>query len=94
MSTMRLNVSQRFTGALWGAIVTATGAVGIALYSGQKIDIELLGIGVLAAIGGWLLLSAIVSAISRRDTRDAGFVDLNIRARELAQSARTNEVPL
>ena len=62
----RLRASSRVTGALWGAIVTATGATTIAVYSGAEIDLELLVIVVLAATGAWLLLSALATGFRRR----------------------------
>ena len=61
----RLSVSSRLTGALWGAIVAGTGAVGIAVYSGYDLDLGLLVIAVLAAMGLWLVLSALASGLSR-----------------------------
>ena len=62
----RLRASSRVTGALWGAIVTATGAITIAVFSGADIDLELLVIVALAAVGAWLLLSALATGFSRR----------------------------
>jgi hypothetical protein len=68
MSTIqpRLRASARFTGALWGAIVTAIGATTIAVFSGADIDLELLVIVVLAAAGAWLLLSAVAVGFADR----------------------------
>ena len=68
MSTVepRLRASSRITGALWGAIVTATGATTIAVFSGAEIDLELLVIVILAATGAWLLLSALATGFKRR----------------------------
>ena len=62
----RLRASSRITGALWGAIVAATGGITIAVYSGANIDLELLVIVALAAVGAWLLLSALATGFSRR----------------------------
>ena len=61
----RLRASSRITGALWGAIVAATGATTIAVFSGAEIDLELLVIVMLAAVGAWLLLSALATGFRR-----------------------------
>lgn len=65
----RLRASSRASGALWGAIVTAVGLTCIAVYSGRKIDLELLGISLLGVAGAWLLLSAVASGLSSRGSR-------------------------
>ena len=62
----RRRAGQRISSALWGLLVAGVGALLIASYSGYEIDLELAAIIVLAAIGGWLLLSAAVSGIGRQ----------------------------
>ncbi len=66
MSTPRLGLAQRVTGALWGLIVAAVAALAIAALSGYAIDLEVFVIGALAVLGGWLLVSALVVAIRDR----------------------------
>lgn len=86
MTTLRLSPSARFAGALWGVLVAGAGAVCIAVYSGVKLDLELLGIGVLAAAGLWLMISALAGGMSRRRTTASGPA-LAYSARANAQSA-------
>lgn len=62
----RRRAGQRISSALWGLLVAGVGGLLIASYSGYEIDLELAAIIVLAAIGGWLLLSAAVSGIGRQ----------------------------
>ncbi|MFW2513031.1 hypothetical protein ACNI3K_04575 [Demequina sp. SO4-13] len=62
----RRRAGQRISSALWGLLVAGVGVMLIASYSGYDIDLELAAIIVLAAIGGWLLLSAAVSGIGRK----------------------------
>ena len=70
--TPRRAMAERITGAIWGAIVTATGALLIAALSGYDVDLELVVIVSLAALGGWLLFSALaVAARQSRRERDA-----------------------
>ena len=54
---------QRLTSLLIGAIITALGAITIAVLSGKSIDAELVWIVGLAAVGSWLLLTAIMAGI-------------------------------
>lgn len=56
----------RLTSALIGAIVTACGALTIALLSGYDLDTELIAIVSLGAIGGWLLITALLAGRSPR----------------------------
>ncbi|MFN3866444.1 MAG: hypothetical protein ACK4MD_06990 [Demequina sp.] len=63
---IRRRAGQRISSALWGLLVMGVGALTIAAYSGYEIDLELAAIIVLAAIGGWLLVSAAVSGIGRK----------------------------
>ena len=65
----RLTMSSRLTGALWGVIVAGAGAMGIAVYSGYTLDLGLWGIGALAAMGLWLVASALVNGIGSRTHR-------------------------
>ncbi len=62
---------QRLTSLLIGAIVTALGAITIAALSGKIIDVELVWIIGLAAVGGWLLLTAIMAGMRRDDAIQA-----------------------
>ncbi|WP_062131721.1 hypothetical protein [Demequina aestuarii] len=65
-AAIRRRAGQRISSALWGLLVTGVGGLLIASYSGYEIDLELAAIIVLAAIGGWLLVSAAVSGIGRQ----------------------------
>lgn len=72
--TPRRGTAERITGAIWGVIVTAVGAFLIAALSGYEVDIELIAIVALAALGGWLLVSAIAAGTrqSRRERAAVG----------------------
>jgi len=63
---VRRPAGRRISGALWGLLVTGAGVLLIASLSGFELDFELAAILVLAALGGWLLLSAAVSGIGRK----------------------------
>jgi hypothetical protein len=65
MTTIRRHASDRITGALWGALVTSVGVLMIATFSGYTVDLELTGIIALVALGGWLVLSAVLSGKPR-----------------------------
>jgi hypothetical protein len=95
---IRRRPAQRLTSVLVGAIVTALGAITIAVLSGNSIDVELVWIIGLAAVGGWLLLTALLAG-RRGDegTHMTGFGeeysaphDL-AEARARAESASKNE---
>ncbi|PKQ18167.1 MAG: hypothetical protein CVT68_04785 [Actinobacteria bacterium HGW-Actinobacteria-8] len=62
---------QRLTSLLIGAIITALGAITIAVLSGESIDVELVWIIGLAAVGGWLLLTAIMAGMRGDDAARA-----------------------
>ncbi|GIG54752.1 hypothetical protein [Demequina activiva] len=64
--TLRRRAGQRISAAVWGLLVMGSGALMIAALSGYDIDLQLGAIIVLAAVGGWLLLSAAVSGLGRR----------------------------
>lgn len=87
MTSLRLTPSARFAGALWGVLVAGAGSVCIAVYSGYDIDLELLGIGVLAAAGVWLLVSALAGGVGRLRRRSASGPDLAYTARTNARAA-------
>lgn len=65
MTTIRRRAADRVTGALWGALVAGVGALMIATFSGYEIDLELAGIIALVALGGWLVMSALLSGKPR-----------------------------
>ena len=65
----RKSVAERVTGILWGAIVAAGGGFLIAALSGYDVDLELVAIIALVALGGWLLFSAIAVSMRRRPQR-------------------------
>lgn len=63
------NWTQRITTVLWGLAVCAFGAGVIAHLNGYRVDGELGGIIVLTALGFWILVSAVVALIPRREPR-------------------------
>lgn len=62
----RRRPAHRLTSALIGAIITALGVLTGALLSGRDLDTELIAIVALASIGGWLLITALLSSRSPR----------------------------
>lgn len=68
-TTPRRGFAERITGAIWGAIVTTVGGLLIAALSGYDIDLELVAILSLAALGGWLLFSAVAVAVRQQSRR-------------------------
>lgn len=61
---------QRLTSMLIGAIITALGAITIAVLSGRTIDVELVWIIGLAAVGSWLMLTAVMAGVRGDDARE------------------------
>lgn len=68
----RRRPAHRLTSALIGAIVTAMGALTAALLSGKDLDTELIAIVALASVGGWLLITALLSSRTPRSGPDEG----------------------
>ena len=88
---------QRLTSLLIGAIITALGAVTIAVLSGKSIDVELVWIIGLGAVGGWLLLTAIMAGMRGDDAAqlpgfgdDYGEPHVLAEARARAEAASKN----
>ncbi|WP_062076864.1 hypothetical protein [Demequina globuliformis] len=68
----RRRAGQRLSSAIWGLLVIGSGALMILTFSGYAVDLELLGIILLASLGGWLMLSAALSGLGRkREIREA-----------------------
>lgn len=65
----RRRPAHRLTSALIGAIITALGVLTGALLSGRDLDTELIAIVTLASVGGWLLITALLSSRSPRQDR-------------------------
>ncbi|WP_291378205.1 hypothetical protein [Demequina sp.] len=64
---MRRRPVQRLTSMIVGAIITAIGAVTIAVLSGKSIDVELVWIVGLGAVGAWLLLTAVMAGVRNNE---------------------------
>jgi apolipoprotein N-acyltransferase len=62
MTELRRTSAGRFSGALWGVLIAATGALMIASFSGFKVDFQLVAILALCGIGLWLLLTALFAS--------------------------------
>ncbi len=77
---------QRLTSLLIGAVITALGAITIAVLSGQSIDVELVWIIGLAAVGGWLLLTAIMAGMRRDDAVQAPGLATHGEPHDLAEA--------
>ena len=68
----RRRPAHRLTSALIGAVVAAVGVLTIALLSGRQLDTELIAIVTLAAVGGWLLITALLAGRRPRSGRWTG----------------------
>ena len=77
MTELRRSSAGRFSGALWGILIAASGGLMIASFSGYKVDFQLVAILALCGIGLWLLLTALFAsgAKSRGAQRIAEPVD-------------------
>lgn len=69
----RKTAAERVTGVIWGAIVATAGGFLIAALSGYDVDLELVAIVALIALGGWLLFSAIAVSMRNRPRRGASW---------------------
>lgn len=65
----------RVTTIVWGGLITATGVLTAYALNGVHIDMELAVIVALAALGGWLLLSAVFSSRPQRTIAQAPSTD-------------------
>lgn len=68
MKKMRLRASDRVTGVLWALIVTGAAVTAMYALSGYAIDTELVLIGGLVTLGGWLFVSALLAMRPPRST--------------------------
>lgn len=66
MTTLRLRPSERIAGTLWGLIVTGAAVTAMVVLSGYEVDTELVLIGALVILGGWLVISAVLAARPNR----------------------------
>ena len=66
MNTLRLRPADRVAGTIWGLIVTAAAVTAMVALSGYAIDTELVLIGALVVLGGWLVISAVLAARPKR----------------------------
>lgn len=67
----RRRLVQRLTSAAVGATITALAALAIAALSGANLDVELVFIIGLAAMGAWLLLTAALTPTRRTNAPEA-----------------------
>lgn len=75
MTTLRLRPSERVAGTIWGLIVTAAAVTAMVALSGYNIDTELVLIAALVALGGWLVISAVLAARPKRVAQPAGITE-------------------
>ena len=68
----RRRPAYRLTSALIGAIIAALGLLTMALLSGRELDTELIAIVALAAVGTWLLITALLSGRKPRSGQWSG----------------------
>jgi hypothetical protein len=71
MKELRLSASQRITGVIWGLIVTGAAVTAMVALSGTEVALVNVIIVALAALGTWLLASALAAARPRKRP-DAG----------------------
>jgi hypothetical protein len=82
----RRRPAHRLTSALIGAIVTAVGVLTIALLSGRELDTELISIIALASVGGWLLITAMLSGRRPRSGQWAAVPPASVYARDFSST--------
>jgi len=61
MKELRLSATQRITGIIWGLIVTGAAVTAMVALSGTDVNITNVIIVALAALGAWLLASALAA---------------------------------
>ena len=66
MKELRLSATQRITGVVWGLIVTGAAVTAMVALSGTPVDLTNVAIVALLVLGGWLLLSALLSVRPRK----------------------------
>lgn len=71
MKTKRLRATDRIAGALWGLIIAGAAVTAMYTLSGYTVDTQLVLIVGLITLGGWLLISALLS-IRPRARADTG----------------------
>ena len=76
----RRRPAHRLTSALIGAMIAALGVLTMALLSGRELDTELITIAALAAVGGWLLITALLSSRKPRSGQWSGQEEPSIYA--------------
>jgi hypothetical protein len=84
---IRRRPAHRLTSALIGAIIAALGVLTMALLSGRDLDTELIAIVALAAIGGWLLITALLAGRRPRAGQWAGQAEPSVYAGTATTSA-------
>jgi len=88
----RRRPAHRLTSALIGAIVTAVGVLTIALLSGRELDTELISIIALASVGGWLLITAMLSGRRPRSGQWAAEPSPSVYARDFSSTPPASEM--
>ena len=66
MKELRLSATQRITGVVWGLIVTGAAVTAMVALSGTPVNLTNVAIVALLVLGGWLLLSALLSVRPRK----------------------------
>lgn len=66
MKELRLSASQRITGVIWGLIITGAAVTAMVALSGTEVEIVNVIIVALAALGTWLLASALAAVRPRK----------------------------
>jgi len=77
---IRRRLVQRLTSAVIGATICALAGIAIAALSGADLDLELVLIIGLAALGGWLLLTAALTPVRRDRKSDASSTPVAVGA--------------
>jgi hypothetical protein len=76
MKELRLTAAQRITGVIWGLIVAGAAVTAMVALSGTDVELVNVIIVALAALGTWLLASALAAARPRKANRpDAAVTD-------------------
>jgi hypothetical protein len=89
---IRRRPAHRLTSALIGAIIAALGVLTMALLSGRDLDTELIAIVALAAVGGWLLITALLAGRRPRSGQWAAQAEPSVYAGSGTASAPASVV--
>ena len=88
MKELRLTATQRITGVIWGLIVIGAAVTAMVALSGTDVELVNVIIVALAALGTWLLASALAATRPRKAPKPDAVAE---EEPEVAKAAPTDE---